>query len=790
MALHRRFHRIVQKKQAVAIIKSTQCATQLIAPTPSTSSAVLPLGAMLLAGSLTIPGAFAQSAPPPEPTLKPVIVRDAAEPSGKDTVRARSTSIGKGQQELRDIPQSITVVTEKLIDDRNLDTLKDVLHNTAGITFQAAEGGEEDIRLRGFSLAATGDIFLDGLRDPAFYERDTFNHDRVELLRGSASMLFGRGSTGGAANQVSKLPRAIDEHEVGLTLGSGQYRRVTGDFNWQIGESQALRLNVMHTSADNDGKGNGLDKSGIAASYRLGIGEKNEFLISLYHLDNRNPRMNYGLPWGRYAGQTQASNTLLPGLDAKNYYGLASDYNAGGADIFTLAHTHRFDPTTEIKTQVRRGIYTRDQRASAIRFSPSTAGQDLGHFGPSTAFSRGTNLKVQDMQLTQLQSDLSTKFTAWGLKHELLAGIDYAQEERQVYGQLASTQGGPILPTKANTTAGTPSDGASFNESSRSLRRTSDFIAQSAGVYVQDMLHIAPAWKLVAGLRYDSMKGNYNQYNLTGTLPAAVIASTVNYRQNIEELSKRFGLLWQPDERTSFHFSYGTSFNTSGDTYSYNATNANVAPEQSRNLEFGAKIDSASKRFTTRYALFYAEKYNERNTDADTAATSLLLSGKRHSAGLEFDITGRLTTQWEIYGSYAWTPIAKVDQAAACPPAPAACLQSTGGARVGDRPGLTPKHSGTLFSTYQITPKWRAGGGINVRSKQAPADIGTPANGIYQAPGYATVDLLAEYRFSDTYTVKANLSNVANKYFADSLYRGHYTPGAGRVLQVNMTARF
>jgi catecholate siderophore receptor len=72
------------------------------------------------------------------------------------------------------------------------------------VTFQAAEGGEEDIRLRGFSLATSGDIFVDGLRDPAFYDRDTFNNDRIELLRGSASMLFGRGSTGGAVNQVSK----------------------------------------------------------------------------------------------------------------------------------------------------------------------------------------------------------------------------------------------------------------------------------------------------------------------------------------------------------------------------------------------------------------------------------------------------------------------------------------------------------------------------------------------------------------------------------------------------------
>ena len=131
---------------------------------------------------------FAQTSTPAETkTLKPVVIKETAvAPEGKDGVRATTTGIGKGSQALRDIPQSVTVVTEKLVDDRNLDTLKDVLHNTAGVTFLAAEGGEEDIRLRGFSLATSGDIFVDGMRDPAFYDRDTFNNDRFELLGASS----------------------------------------------------------------------------------------------------------------------------------------------------------------------------------------------------------------------------------------------------------------------------------------------------------------------------------------------------------------------------------------------------------------------------------------------------------------------------------------------------------------------------------------------------------------------------------------------------------------------------
>jgi catecholate siderophore receptor len=210
----------------------------------------LPIGALLLAGSMS---AMAQeSASAYDKTLKPVVVKEKAEaPEGRDAVRAVETTIGKGTQLLRDIPQSVTVVTERLIDDRNLDTIKEALKNTSGISFQAAEGGEEDIKLRGFSLAGTGDIFVDGMRDPAFYERDTFSLDRMEVMRGSASMLFGRGSTGGAVNLVNKVPTLFGDSQVDVTLGSHNHRRVVGDFNIQTGDAAALRINAMVTEADN-----------------------------------------------------------------------------------------------------------------------------------------------------------------------------------------------------------------------------------------------------------------------------------------------------------------------------------------------------------------------------------------------------------------------------------------------------------------------------------------------------------------------------------------------------------
>ena len=748
---------------------------------------LLPLAAVMLAGSLSAtPYAMAQENKPEEKTLKAVTVKDKAEvdmAEGKNSVRATETRMGKGQQALRDIPQSVTVVTEKLMDDRNLDTFKEALKNTAGISFLAAEGGEEDIRLRGFSLQATGDVFVDGVRDPAFYERDTFNLDRLEVLRGSASMLFGRGSTGGAVNQVSKTPRLMDENQLDLTLGSHNHVRVVGDFNKQTGESAALRLNVMKTQADNNGSGSSLDKEGIAGAYRWGIGEKDEFQVGLYHLNNNNG-MNYGLPWIRPTPTSSAlESTVLP-LDPTAYYGAASDYNAGSATHLSASHTHRFSADSELKTQIRKGQYERDQRAGSVRFAnaasqPGGQAVSLATFGSNTVINRGNNLKIQDMDTLHVQSDFSKKFQALGLKHELLAGVDLATEDKTVYAaRTAGVQGGVTI-TKPTTTIGTPNDGAWVDESTRVLRVNNQYSSTGWGAYLQDLVQVAPQWKVLGGLRYDSLKGDYDQFG--NPTNATDNGTKTSYQMRVGEWSKRAGVLFQPNELQSFHLSYGTSFNTSGDTYSLGASNVYTPPEQSENWELGAKLDSADKRFTTRLALFRATKKNERNTDPLLPVVTL--TGSRYVSGLEIDVAGRLTPKWEVFGSFTWMPDAKVSQAAPCP-ATGACTQGAAGERVGDRPALTPVHSGSAWTTYQVSSQWRVGGGVTFRGRQ------TPTRSEFEVRSFVVGDLMAEYAYSDALTIKANMSNVTNKLYADALYPGHYIPGAGRLTQITASYKF
>lgn len=737
--------------------------------------ALLPLGA-LAAGFGLSAAALAQTPPPAAPKELPTVKAKASKEAeqGKDSLQATETQIGKGKQELRDIPQSITVVTEKLIDDRNLDTLKDTLKQTAGISFLAAEGGEEDIRLRGFPLQATGDVFVDGIRDPAFYERDTFNYERLEVLRGSASMLFGRGSTGGAVNQVNKQPRLIDRHSVDVTVGSHGYARAVGDFNVRMGESSAVRIGTMATEADNNGAGSSISKAGIAAAWRTGIGERDEFQVNLYHLDNDNG-MNYGMPFIRpNANSPVADTTLLP-VDPSTYYGMASDYNAGSASTLTLSHTHRFSPKSELVTKIRKGKYERDQRAGTVRFAGATSQPDrlavtLATLSPNSVINRGTQLKVQDMDNLFAQSDFNGSFQLAGMKHSLQAGFDIAREEKKVYSAISAAQGG-VVPTKPTTSFGKPNDGASINEGLRSFRVGNAYESTGWGAYLQDLIELRPSLKLLLGLRYDSLKGDYDAFGVPNN--ALTPVTTTSYRMKISDWSYRTGLLFQPGPQWSFHVSAATSFNTSGDAYSLSAANVDIPPEEAMNVEAGAKWDSEDGRFSVRTAIFRATKLHERNTDP--LLNIVTLSGKRHVAGFEIELAGKLTPQWETFASYSWLPVAKIDVSSA-----------TGGEMQGQRPSLTPQHSGSVWTTYQLTPQWRVGGGLTARSGMQP--IRNPG---YYAKGWVTGDLMAEYKVTGAPLVfKANLSNVTNKLYADALYPGHYIPGAGRLFQLTGSYTF
>ena len=713
--------------------------------------AALPLSTLMLAASVS---SWAQTpAQPEEKTLGTVTIKEAAEaPQGKDALQTRQTNIGKGTQDIRDIPQSINVVTEKLIDDRKVDTLNEALRMTAGVTFSAAENGTmQDTFIRGFSVAQVGDLLIDGMKDPSLYERETFNLDRIEVMRGSASMIFGRGSTGGVVNQVNKKPMLIDQHDVDFTVGSRGYLRATGDFNLRTGEDSALRLNVMSTQARNNGAS--VDRQGLAPSYSFGIGTKNEFTVGLYYLDYDNTPRN-GLPYA----------TIGSIIRPQDFYGTASDFSRGEAKYGYLQHIHRFDDGGELRSQFRAGNFKRSMWGTQTRIT-GTASTITG----STVVTRsGLTPRKDAYDGAYLQSDYSNKFDWFGVKHELLTGIDAAHEKADRFTQ--SVAGG----NKGTTTVGNPNDGFRPVEPVFGSAATGGYESNSIGAYVQDLVQVAPHWKLLGGLRVDSISGDFRSTTTQGgvvTYNKAWMSDTVG--------SYRAGVLYQPTPTSSFHLSYGTSFNTSADTYQYvTQQTANTPPEKSRNLELGAKIDWLEGKLSTRAAIFRTEKFNERTTDADYAGDAYLLSGKRHSAGLELEVVGRPTPDMEVYLSYAFIPTTRIDRAG-----------STAQSSVGQKFGLVPKHSGSAWVTYNVTPQLRLGAGLTGSSENYSISGTSPVRGA-RAPGYVIADLLAEYRFTPETYLQFNVSNVNNTLYAAELYRGFYVAGAPRTYKLTIGTRF
>lgn len=710
----------------------------------SREAALLPLGALMLAASMSAWGQTQAGA------LAPVVITGKRDRDSQ-TYQSGVTAVGKTGAPAKDIPQSLTVVNDKLLHDQGKDSFKEALRNVPGITFEAGEGGRigDSIRLRGFSVS--GDIYLDGIRDIAQYNRDTFNYDRIEVLRGSASMLFGRGSTGGVVDQVSKTPRLITEHEVNLTVGDGDYLRTTGDFNIKTGDEAALRIGTMTTDWNGRAGQASTQRRGLAIDYRIGIGTADEFLFSLYHL-NYDDKPDLG---GRWLELRPAP------FAADKWYGAASDYQRDSADMATVTHTHRWADGSRLKTSLRDGSFKRDLWATQINALP--AGTTQANFGPNTVLQRGTQTRAGKEHHTFLQSDYLTSVQWLGRKHQLLLGADVARER-------SSRDGYRNIPTRPATTVGA-ADNSPVTDTRTRFAQTA-FTSTAVGLYAQDTIELTPAWKLVGGLRYDRFSGSFDR---SGN--AAPNNTPLSRSDGV--WSKRLGLMYQPTEAVSYYASYGTSFNTSGDLYQYDANSVNTPPESSRNLEIGAKWELWNGDLSLRTALARTDKFNERNTDVNQATGEFLLSGQRHTDALEFEVAGRINPRWDVFAGIAFMH-AVIDKAGSSPAARAT---------VGLNPGLTPKRQANLWSTYKVTEKWRVGGGFTHVSSQGPtsANAAALAN---RAPGYTRWDAMLEYVHNEHHSFRLNVDNLTNKVYYSSLYQGWPSVAPLRTVRATWTAHF
>jgi catecholate siderophore receptor len=242
---------------------------------------------LLLLGATSLP-TLAQEAAKELPTVS--VQADADKPDG---YRATTTRVGKVLQDPHDIPQAVTTITNTLMEEQQVGSLKEALRNVSGLSFNAAEGGRsgDNMNLRGFYTF--GDMYLDGIRDTAQYNRETFNYEQIDVLRGAGAMLFGRGQAGGVINQVSKTPLRIEQYKLTGSVGDYGYREVTADINKPIDGSTALRINAMQRDEGSwrsnpaSGSEPEIHRKGLAFSLGLNLRTDNQFWFNHYILEHQ-----------------------------------------------------------------------------------------------------------------------------------------------------------------------------------------------------------------------------------------------------------------------------------------------------------------------------------------------------------------------------------------------------------------------------------------------------------------------------------------------------------------------
>jgi catecholate siderophore receptor len=677
-----------------------------------------------------------------EKELKPVDVISDRE--RETTYQPGITNIGKTPQLPRDIPQSVTVVPATLIHDRAADTMREALRNVPSLTFNAGEGGRvgDNITLRGFSVV--GDLYMDGMRDVAQYNRETFNIEQLEVLRGSSSMLYGRGSTGGIINQVSKVPTIADRTVISATLGDFNYRRFTVDTNKLVADNTAVRVNLMKTDSESFRDGVKTDRTGIAPSLRFGIGTKDELLISHYLLQY-DDTPDYGVPYFQGKPLNVPVNT---------FYGLPEvNSQRDRANISTVAWTHQLDAGS-IRSVLRAGNYKRDLWAVA----PRLAGNPFT-ITDSTVINRQRQARGGVENTITSQTDYNGKFNFGGFKHHVLVGAELAREkaERWSYAQ-------PSDVTNPTTTVGNPnlSPPIAANYFTQVTRTGQvNYTADTIALYGQETLELTPQLKLVFGARRDHFKADYQR-----AAPLGPLARTDGV------WSTRTGVLYQPDDFASYYAAYGTSFNPSGELYSLDDRGSNTPPEKNRNIEIGTKWELFDGNLSFRAALFRSEKTNERNTDLAVTVEQNLLSGKRHTDGVEIEAAGRITPNWEVFAGAAHLR-ANIDKATG--------QQAN---TLGKVPINTPDYTASLWTVYKLSSRWKIGGGLEAVGKRFANTTNTN-----EAPGYTRADAMLSYEHQN-YLFKLNVLNLADRKYYEGIYQGHVVPGTARNVQLSAEYKF
>ncbi|MBQ0755240.1 MAG: TonB-dependent siderophore receptor [Gammaproteobacteria bacterium] len=668
-----------------------------------------------------------------------------------ESFKAEKASNPQYTAPLLDTPQTIHVVPAAVIEEREATTLRDVLRNVPGISMQAGEGGAppgDQMSIRGFS--ARTDIFIDGVRDFGGYSRDPFNLEQVEVVKGPSGSYTGRGSTGGSVNLVSKAPRLEDSLEGSLGAGTDKYQRTTLDINKAVGDTTAVRFNLMQHEQDVAGRDEVFSqRSGIAPSIAFGVGTDTRLTLSYFHMTQDN-MPDYGIPW------VPEANTALPGsqnqpapVDYDNFYGLtARDYEHIQNDLATIQFEKDVTDSVTLRNITRYGRTHRDFVATAPRFVSNTS-TDIRR-------SDDKNRDQVDEVMTNM-TDASFAFTTGDIAHALVTGFEFTREFET--NRLRSPSG----PDSPDTDLYNPTPSDPYTEALIYTGEKRESTAKTTAVFIGDTLDLSEQWQVNVGARFDHFKVKYR--------------ADETLRQTDDMFSWRAGAVYKPAQNGSIYVGYGVSLNPSAEGMSLSdATGSRpgtfgLDPQENRTVELGTKWELAGDRLLVNAAVFRTDKTNAVTQDPADPNDINVLEGEQRVEGLELGATGDITDAWQVYAGYTWMT--------------SEVLSSKSAAEVGKEVSNTPENTLSAWTSYQLTPAVSVGAGAQYVDTRYSNNSNTR-----QAPDYWVYDAMATWALDDTFTVRLNLKNLTDEDYIDQVGGGHVVPGEGRLAVASLDFKF
>lgn len=693
--------------------------------------------------------------------------------SGPNTLRS-GTNLDRLPGDIQGTPQTITVIPQVVIEQRQATTIDQVLKYVPGVTVATGEGGGgmngDAFRIRGFD--AKGDVYVDGLRDFGAYVRDSFAVESVEVFKGSSSESFGNGSTGGVINQTSKTAHLGDSYGLTGTLGNGTQARVVADVNQQVNDTTALRVvGMWHDQEMVDRDHVYAKRWGMLGSLGLGLGTSMTFTLTYMHQhDNRRPDMGAPIPMppAGYTGYTMPVTEY--GVPKDSYFGKESDRDRTNVDMVTARLHAEVNDWLTISNDTRWARYTR-----WMAFTPTICGTGFGgfaDFGTCSTDVLAGNLNtaytvwpvVGDTQKSTGGQSITTaiaRFDTGGIKHELIVGID-AYYQRNLFGSLTGSSfrnGGTLLaPDFINP------PGFTISEAGGRIRAR----ARDVGLFASDQAWLTPSLSVTAGLRWDSYTAKSTTQAADGSYPP--------YAKSVTHfLSPKASLNWEPTPGQHYYFSYARSFTPAGQNISFQGTvspsQPNLEPDKNYTLELGSKWSLIGDQLGATAALFRTVKNRGSYNDPLTGAS--VSSGERDRVqGIELGLTGMITKAWEVQASYSYYD-SKILAAA---PLSVFVPVDTKGNDV----AYVSKNNLALWTTYNMATfipglpgKLLVGGGANYRSH-----YNADPSEIYRIPAATTFDGLISWE-NDRYRVALNVTNLTNKlsYTSAFFFRAEVAPG-------------